>query len=87
MKCVHCSKRIPLETACYCPWCGKPQRPKSMKVYPNGEFACGGGVFIRTGERRPPKKGEWYISGAIPKAYKAPNDLTHNHVIAVKWEG
>lgn len=37
---------------------------------------------VRTGEKRPPMKGEWYISGAIPEAYRAPNDLTHDHVIA-----
>lgn len=24
---------------------------------------------------RPPKQGEYYVSGAIPAAYKAPNDL------------
>lgn len=24
---------------------------------------------------RAPKKGEWYLSGAIPMAYRAPNDL------------
>lgn len=27
-------------------------------------------------ERRPPKRGEWYLSGAIPEAYRAPNDCT-----------
>ena len=31
---------------------------------------------ILTGERRPPRKGEWYLSGAIPEAYRAPNDLS-----------
>lgn len=31
--------------------------------------------FKKTKEFRPPKKGEWYISGAIPEAYKAFNDL------------
>jgi hypothetical protein len=30
---------------------------------------------ICTGEFREPNKGEWYISGAIPVAYCAPNDL------------
>jgi len=35
-----------------------------------------------TGEKRPPKAGEWYISGAIPEAYRAPNDLSQKHVIA-----
>lgn len=31
--------------------------------------------FKRTDAFRPPKKGEWYLSGAVPEAYKAPNDL------------
>lgn len=31
---------------------------------------------ILTGEFRPPKAGEWYLSGAIPECYRAPNDLT-----------
>lgn len=35
-----------------------------------------------TGEKRPPKKGEWYISGAIPQAYRAPNDLSFDYYIA-----
>lgn len=34
-----------------------------------------------TGEFRPPKKGEWYLSGAIPECYRAPNDLTQSHYI------
>ena len=29
-----------------------------------------------TSEFRAPKKGEWYLSGAIPNAYLAPNDFT-----------
>lgn len=37
---------------------------------------------IFTGEKRPPKRGEWYISGSIPYAYRAPNDLTTEHHIA-----
>lgn len=37
---------------------------------------------ILTGEKRPPKKGEWYLSGAIPECYRAPNDLsTPFHII------
>lgn len=31
---------------------------------------------IKTGEFRNPKRDEWYLSGAIPSAYKAPNDLS-----------
>ena len=30
---------------------------------------------IYTGEKRSPRKGEWYLSGAIVEAYQAPNDL------------
>lgn len=30
---------------------------------------------IRCGEFRAPKKGEWYLSGFTPTAYRAPNDL------------
>jgi hypothetical protein len=30
---------------------------------------------VRTSEFRAPKKGEWYLSGAKPLAYRAPNDL------------
>ncbi len=35
-----------------------------------------------TGEKRCPKKGEWYLSGAIVEAYRAPNDLTTPYHIA-----
>lgn len=31
---------------------------------------------VKTGEFRNPKRGEWYLSGAIPEGYKAPNDLS-----------
>lgn len=32
--------------------------------------------------RRPPKKGEWYLSGADIAAYRTPNDLTQEFHIA-----
>ena len=32
--------------------------------------------------KRPPKKGEWYLSGSIIAAYKATNDLTQEYHIA-----
>jgi len=38
-------------------------------------------MAILTGEKRSPKKGEWYLSGATPEAYKAPNDLTAEYHI------
>jgi len=31
---------------------------------------------VRTGEFREPNKDEWYLSGAIPGAWKAPNSLS-----------
>ena len=44
---------------------------------------CGKGIAGRwTGEKRPPRKGEYYISGAIPQVYRAPNDLRQEHAIA-----
>lgn len=33
---------------------------------------------IRTDNFRAPNKGEWYLSGATPVAYRAPNDLGIN---------
>ena len=36
---------------------------------------------VRTGEFRAPKKGEWYLSGAIPEAYLANNNLSEAYYI------
>lgn len=48
-----------------------------MKLYPSGEYSViSGPPYVKTGEFRPPKRGEYYLSGAIPTAYYAPNDLT-----------
>ena len=37
---------------------------------------------INSGIKRAPKKGEWYISGALPCAYRAAHDLTIAYYIA-----
>jgi hypothetical protein len=37
---------------------------------------------VRTGEFRPPRAGEWYLSGAVVEAYRAPNDLSTDYHIA-----
>lgn len=37
---------------------------------------------LPTGDHRRPKRGEWYLSGAIVEAYQAPNDLTTTQHIA-----
>ena len=61
----------------------------TSRLYPVADWAClPGRPFYapkhrgqRTGEFRPPKKGEWFLSGAIPEAYFAPNDLTVSYFI------
>jgi hypothetical protein len=58
-----------------------------MKVFPNLENPflprdhelC---LFVKSGEFRCPKKGEYFLSGAIPGAYQAPNDLSNPYHIA-----
>lgn len=42
--------------------------------------------YKATGEFRAPKRGEYYLSGAIVAAYKAHNDLTSAYWIAVPVE-
>lgn len=61
--------------------------PASPKTYPIGEEKRWSRKFIRkvaiwSGEYRHPKKGEWFLSGAIPKAYEAYNDMSRKYRIA-----
>ena len=42
--------------------------------------------FYEVIDFRAPKAGEWYISGAIPQAYQAPNDLGIEFLIAKKTQ-
>jgi hypothetical protein len=45
--------------------------------YDDSVIGRGGSIrYKATGEFRPPKRGEYYLSGAIIAAYKAYNDLT-----------
>jgi hypothetical protein len=37
--------------------------------------------IVSTGEFRNPKKGEWFISGAIPEGYLAPSNLDYSYNI------
>lgn len=37
---------------------------------------------VATGDVRPPKKGEWYLSGAIVEAYQAHHDFKDAYHIA-----
>lgn len=56
------------------------------KVYPCADQPRGhmrrhvGAVW--SGERRPPKAGEWYLSGALIEAFRARNDLIPSYPIA-----
>jgi len=56
----------------FCPDCGAKisQKPKR---YPAEKL---GSVAVKTKEFRCPKKGEYFLSGAQPMAYLAPNDLS-----------
>ncbi len=36
---------------------------------------------VNTGEFRRPKKGEWFLSGAVGEAYRAPNDVSKDYYI------
>lgn len=50
------------------------------RVIPEDQFRY---AAVLTGERRPPRKGEWYVSGAIPEAYRMPGEgSTIEHRIA-----
>jgi hypothetical protein len=68
-----------------CPTCGKPgyQAPYTsaegfVKVL---GVVTRGWRFKKAGEFRTPLRGEWYLSGSIPAAYCAPNDLTGEYHI------
>jgi hypothetical protein len=42
-----------------------------------------GMCFYKLEKVRPPKKGEYYLSGAIVTGYQAPNDLSSSYQVAV----
>lgn len=42
--------------------------------------------YKATGEFRAPKRGEYYLSGAVIQAYRAPNDLSTEYWIAEAYE-
>lgn len=74
------SERANIEQALRIQW---KQQPNTVDVYPVPRpVAFSETVFMKkTGEFRVPRKGEWYLSGAIPCAYQAPNDLLSNYHI------
>ena len=52
---------------------------KLVEPLPSEANGAGGVRAILTGEFRAPKKGEWYLSGAIPEAYRADNDFANKN--------
>ncbi len=52
-------------------------KPGSLRLQPGEKRGA-----IKTDQFRCPKKGEYFLSGAIPMAYLAPNDLTCKYWIA-----
>ena len=55
---------------------------KQLKIPLNAIMIYRDTKAIKTEVFREPKKGEWFLSGAIPTAYRAPNDLSHKYHIA-----
>ena len=88
--CISCGRTVGYKHDT-CPHCGGTEfqagavkyhrDPATHELYP----VEGKGQNIRgfkTGVIRPPRAGEYYISGAIPIAYRAVNDLTTAYHIA-----
>jgi len=58
------------EVLCFHRYGGSYAIPSMMRFYEVNEFRC-------------PKAGEWFISGAIPNAYYAQNDISSEYLIAI----
>jgi len=70
-----CSKHV-LQTP-FCPQCGGKKPVGKQKRYPvEGRAVYKPILAVRTDQFREPKKGEYYLSGAIPVAYRALSDLS-----------
>ena len=48
---------------------------------PQGDSWGGAKCFYEKLGFRPPRKGEFYLSGAVVMAYRAPNDLTASYQV------
>ncbi len=79
-----CSNSGILKSFKFCPYCGGKfvTSPARYPYEGQGLNSVKGSYAINTGSKRPPKKGEYFLSGAIPMAYKAPNDLSTVYYIA-----
>jgi len=81
MKTCKCSNTGILRTFKFCPYCGSAFKTPPKRYKYEGQLSHGG-YAINTGIKRPPKKGEYYLSGSTPVAYRAPNDLSTSYLIA-----
>lgn len=53
------------------------------ELTPNEEHMFGlNARAMWTGDKRRPLKGEWYLSGSVIEAYRAPSHLSEQHQIA-----
>lgn len=57
------------------------------ELYPSSDYTRDRKWYIKTGEFREPRAGEYYLSGAIPAVYTAPNDLSTKFHIMRKAAG
>jgi hypothetical protein len=55
--------------------------PVAVREIPRYRFEA-----VSTGEFRPPKAGEWFLSGAIVEAFQAYDDMTTSYHIATIQE-
>jgi len=63
----------------------KWQLPEIVRFEPWGSVGLySGNYFYDVVGYRPPKKGEYYLSGAIVEAYRAPNDFSTPYLVVVK---
>ena len=71
--------------ACPIPGGANAMLPKVVNFIPCGHSGLSPQRYFyrKVGFRRP-KKGEWFLSGAIVEAYQAPNDLAPEYQIVEK---
>lgn len=82
IKTCKCSNIGVLRTFKFCPYCGGEFKTPPKRYRYEGQGLNSNSYAISTGIKRSPKKGEFYLSGASPIAYKAPNDLSTAFLIA-----
>lgn len=58
--------------------------PEVVGFNPVSFISLGGFWYYDVVDFRPPKKGEYYLSGAIVEAYRAPNDLGDSFLVVKK---